>query len=209
MTPTLSSLRSNLDRALALRDSAASRLNNTLKDINRLETEITLLDRVQTLFQQFIDQEVNIGVQAVTQLMTEGLQAVFNDQNLQVKAEVQIERGKVAVNLITTQTPAGSTQEIEGDSNESFGGSVSTVQSVLLRVIIVFRRGLLPVFFLDEALGAFDPNYLINMGTFLNLLCKRLGMDMLDVTQNTPLLETANKAYRIKRNGAAVFSEAK
>ena len=203
-------LRSSLDKALALRDSATSRLKSTREEIKRLEKEAILLDGVQALFQKFIDQEVNIGVQAVTQLMTEGLQAVFNDQDVQVKADVVVERGKVAVNLITTQTPPGGSHEIEGDSNDSFGGSVATVQSVLLRVIIIFRRGLLPAMFLDETLGAFDPNYVINMGNFLNTLCTKLGMDLLDVTQSPPILETANRAYRInKRDDAAVFVEAK
>ncbi|MEI6297856.1 MAG: hypothetical protein WCO84_09565, partial [bacterium] len=209
MDLSYTSLKSNLDRALALRDSATTRLKGTRRDIERLEKELILIDGVQALFQKFIDQEVNIGVQAVTQLLTEGLQAVFNDQDIQVKANVVLERGKVAVELVTHQTPAGADHEIEGDPNDSFGGSVATVQSVLLRVIIVFKRGLRPVFFFDETLGAFDPNYVINMGTFLNTLSKRLGMDILDVTQNTPLLETANRAYRIKRNGHAVFSEAK
>lgn len=207
---SLQNLKSSLDRATALRDAAKSRLESTQQDIKSLESELSLLDAVQALLQKFIDQEVNIGVQAVTQLLTEGLQAVFNDQDITVKSEVVIEKGKVAVNLITHQTPQGGDHEIEGDSNDSFGGSVSTVQSVLLRVILVFRRGLRPALFLDETLGAFDPNYIVNMGTFLNTLCKRLGMDMLDVTQTPPLLETANKAYRIRRvDSAAVFTEAR
>lgn len=210
MDPSLATLRSSLERALALRDAARSRLKSTRRDIERLQNELVLLDSVQTLFQRFIDQEVNIGVQAVTQLLTEGLQAVFNDQDIQVKAEVVVERGKVAVNLITSQVPAGATHEVEGDPNESFGGSVATVESVLLRVIIMFRRGLRPVMFLDETLGAFDPNYIINMGNFLNTLCGRLKIDVLDVTQTPPLLETANRSYRItKKNGSAVFSEAR
>lgn len=206
----LNSLKSSLDRSLALRDASRSRLKTIQQDIKLLESEIVLLDGVQALLQKFIDQEVNIGVQAVTQLLTEGLQAIFNDQDIVVKSEVVIEKGKVAVNLITHQTPVGDTQVVEGDSNDSFGGSVSTVQSVLLRVILVFRRGLRPVLLLDETLGAFDPNYVVNTGTFLNTLCKRLGMDILDVTHSTPLIETANKAYRIRRvDSAAVFTEAR
>jgi len=207
-TSALASLRSRFDRAKTLRDAATTRLAASRKKVIDLEQEIILLDAVQALFQKYIDQEVNIGVQAVTQLLTEGLQAVFNDQDIQVKANVELERGKVAVNLITAQTPVGSDEEIEGDSNDSFGGSVATVQSVLLRVIIVYRRGLRPLLLLDETLGAFDPNYIINMGTFLNTLCKRLDMDILDVTQTPSLIETANKAYRIsRRDDMVVFTE--
>jgi len=202
-------LKSQLERAKTLRDAADNRLKETRQTLKRLNDDLVTLDGVQAIFQKLIDQEVNIGVQAVVQLLTEGLQTVFNDQNLEVKADVAVERGKVAVDLITRQVPSLNSSPddvIEGDCNESYGGSVATVQSVLLRVIILLRRGLRPALWLDETLGAFDPNYVINMGNFLNTLCDRLGMDLLDVTQNSTLLETAKKAYVIKRiDDQAVF----
>jgi len=210
LIPDITQLRSRLDKTVALRDAATKRLAGVRKEIQRLEKDLTVLDGVQALLQQFIDREVNIGIQAVTQLLTEGLQSIFNDQDIQVKAEVVLERGKVAVNLITTQTPNLADYKVEGDCTDSFGGSVATIQSVLLRMIIIVRRGLRLLLLLDETLGAFDPNYVINTGTFINSLCKRLKMDVLDVTQNTPLIETANKAYRMtKRNGAVMLAEAR
>jgi ABC-type thiamine transport system ATPase subunit len=156
---------------------------------------------VQTLLQQLIDKEVTVGVQAVEKLHTEGLQAVFGDQDLSVKSVVEVQRGKVSVDLITVQKQLG--HEVEGLSNDSFGGAVATVQSVLLRIIILLRRGLRPLLLLDETLPAFDHNYVLNMGAFLSTLCQRLKMDILLVTHNPALVEAADHSYRlVRRNGS-------
>ena len=82
------------------------------------------------------------------------------------------------------------------------------MQSILLRIIIILRRGLRPVLLLDESLPAFDGNYVSNMGHFLSVLCQRLGMDILLVTHNPALVESADKGYRIiRKNGEARFEE--
>lgn len=200
MIPSPTALQSQLDQALGLRKGAVARLDGTKAEIKRLEAEETLLVLVQTLLQKMIDKEVTAGVQAVEHLQTEGLQAVFGDQDLRVRAEVDIQRGKVSVDLVTVQKHAG--HEVEGLSGDAFGGAVATVQSALLRIIIMLRRGLRPLLLLDETLPAFDHNYVVNMGMFLSILCRRLDMDILLVTHNPALVEAADKAYRlVLRNG--------
>jgi len=198
-------LRSRLDRVLGVRDGVATRLQSTETEIARLEKEEQLLDMVSNLFRTLIDTEVTEGVKAVEQLLTEGLQAVFDDQDLSVRSEVSIKKGKVSVDFITVQRhPDGSVTE--GLSREAFGGAVTTVQSVLLRILVVLRRGMRPLLLLDESLPAFDPNYVHNMGRFIQLLCKRLQVDLLLVTHNPALVEASNVGYEIqKRGGAAQF----
>jgi hypothetical protein len=207
--PQITSLRSKLDRAIGLRDSIKSRLSFTKDEIKRLDNEEALLLLVSELFRKLIDQEVTIGVQAVERLQTEGLQSVFNDQDLAVKANIEVQRGKVSVDLITSQKYKNG-MSVEGLSSDSFGGAVSTVQSILLRIIIITRRGLRPLLLLDETLPAIDPNYITNMGQFLTTLCNRLGMDILSITHNPAVVEAANKAYRIvKKDGSARFEVAR
>ena len=207
--PSVANLRTAVERAKALRDASVSDLAKTKSDIKRLEDEGVLLVAVEAFLRHLIDQEVTLGVQAVEQLQTEGLQAVFDDQDIKVKANVEVQRGKVSVELLTVQKhPDGA--EVEGLSNDSFGGSVSTVQSVLLRLIIMMRWGLRPVIMLDESLPAFDSNYVTNMGHFLSTLCKRLDMDILLVSHNPAMVEAADRAYRIsKKNGHAKFEVVK
>ena len=122
-----------------------------------------------------------------------------------VKANVDVQYGKVSVEFVTIQKQADGTVT-EGMSLDAYGGAVSTVQSVLLRVIVTMRRGMRPVLFMDETLPAFDSNYVYNMGRFLKTLCNRLGYDMLLVSHNPAMVEAADRAYRIqKTDGKAVF----
>lgn len=193
------------ERARGRRDSVAAKLRKTQGDIHRLESEVSLLVLVGELLRRLIDREVTVSVQAVEQLQTEGLQAVFPDQTLSVKSNIEVLRGKVSVDLVTSQVHKDG-MVIEGSSNDAFGGAVTTVQSILLRILIMLRRGLRPVLFLDETLPAFDSNYVANMGQFLALVCKRLGVDILLVTHNPSLVEAADHAYKIVRHdGVASF----
>lgn len=205
MTLPIATLRSKADRAEALRDAAQQRLQETRGEIKRLESRESLLELVATLFRRLLDQEVTTGVQAVEKLLSSGLQAVFSDQDLKVRAEVRVLRGKVHVDLITVQERSGK-PSVEGLSADAFGGSVTTVQSVLLRITVILRRKLRLLLLLDEALPAFDPNYIVNVGKFLSLLCQKLQLDALMITHNPALVESVENAYRIvRRNGAAEF----
>jgi ABC-type iron transport system FetAB ATPase subunit len=185
----------------------SSRLGEVRKEIKLLEAEDELLDLVGGLFRTLIDSEVNENVQAVERLLTEGLQAVYEDMDLSVRANVEVQRGKVSVDLVTVQNqPDGSITE--GGAMDAYGGSVTTMESVLMRIIVVLRRGMRPVLLLDESLGAIADHYVPNVGKFLALLCDRMGMDVLAVTHNPALVESAPKAYRIRKvNGAATFRE--
>lgn len=203
--PDLSRARSKVDRARGRRDAITLELAKLREEIKKHENEIVLLDLVCGVLRTLIDQEVTASVTAVEKLQTEGLQAVFDDQHLRVTASVKTERGKVSVDLQTTQEHADGTR-VEGDSLESFGGAVSTVQSIILRVIILFKRGLRPILVLDETLPAFDGNYVMNMGRFLSKLCGRLGLDILLIAHNPAFVDAADHAYRIsKRGGQAKF----
>lgn len=201
MRTEVAALRSRLDRAVGLRDGLKVRVDSSKRAVLRLEEEERLLVLVTTFIQQLVDQEVTLGVQAVEQLQTEGLQTIFPDQDLSVRSQVDLQRGKVSVELFTIQKKDGI--QIEGDAAESFGGAVATVQSVLLRVIIMLRRGLRPLLLLDETLPAINHEYRTNTGKFLAALCARLGMDILLVTHDPPLAESADHAYKLVRKGAA------
>lgn len=201
----LRAVQSNMDVLRARREAATSGLSRVCADITRLEGDEEVADLSGGVIRALIDDEVTLSVKAVEDLLTDGLRAVFEDQDLSVRAEVDVQRGKVAVNLLTVQQhPDGSL--VEGLSRDAFGGAVSTVQSVLLRTIVIVRRGLRPVMFLDESLPAFDANYVGNMGAFLRSLCKKLGIDILLVSHNPAMVEAADRAYRIvKTDGRATF----
>lgn len=197
--PSLSDLQTKFSRAAGRRDTLLRNLRDTRKEITDLIEEESLLDHVEALLRSLIDAEISEAVKAVEDLQTEALKSVFTDQDLAVRAEVSVERGKVSVALVTTQTEADGSMT-EGVSNQSFGGSVTTVESVLLRILVLMRRGLRPLILLDEALPAFDANYASNMGEFLKALCDRLEIDILMVTHNPMFFENSHRTYRVQRH---------
>jgi len=196
--PDLSSLRSSVDQVTGYRDALASRLGGLGRELTGLRREEASWSLVVKLFQATIDQELASEVEVVEQLLSEGLGSVFDDQDLEVKGEVAVERGKVSLSLVTVQKQDDGT-ETRGVSTASFGGSVTTVQSILLRILVVLKRGLRPVFVLDESLAAFDADYASNAGSFLRTLCSKLGIDMLVVTHDSALFDQAQTRYRIRR----------
>lgn len=205
MTTPYDQLCTDLIRAESLRDSAQKSVLDISALITRLEVEGEVLDRVADLFRHMIDKEVVDNAKVVESLLTEGLQAIFEDLDLSVRTEVDLQRGRVAVDLITVQKYADG-ESTEGLSVDAFGGSVATVQSVLLRIVVVNRRGLYPILLLDESLAAVAEHYVPRVGQFLSLLAKRMGLDVLAVTHTPALVEAADTAYRIQnRGGKATF----
>ena len=176
-------------------------------EILRLENEDATLRLVAGLIRSLADAEVKEGIEAVTKLQTEGLQEIFFDQNLSLEAEVTEERGKVAVNLLTVDATSDD-YEIKDDPLETMGGAVATVESVLLRVIVILRRQMRPVLLLDETLSAVAKGYIERIAGFLTTLCSRLDMDILAVTHDPLLIDAAQKAYVIEATpNGVVFKE--
>jgi DNA repair ATPase RecN len=194
-----------LARVEALRDASLKALSESQTQVAVLEAEEETLSRVADLFRVLIDREVMDNARTVESLLTEGLQAIFDDLDLSVRTEIEVQRGKVAVDLITVQKQSDGTT-VEGNTTDACGGSVSTVQSVLLRIVVLNRRGLRPLLLLDESLGAVAEHYVPRVGQFLSVLADRMGLDVLAVSHNPALVEAANTAYRIqKKDDKATF----
>lgn len=206
LTSRVQALRSQVDRVQGRREGVQARLKVSLAEVSRLEAEEEVADLAAGLLRTLIDTEVSSGVKAVEELLTEGLQVVFDDQDLSVRADVDVQRGKVSVDFVTVQKRSDGSVT-EGLSREQFGGAVTTVQSILLRLIVTIRRGLRPVVFLDETLPAFDSKYVVNMAAFLRTLCTRMQVDILLVCHHQPAMEeAADNVYRISNvGGAATF----
>lgn len=204
--PSLLGIQAKMSEAVGLREGVRREVLRTKKTILDLEREEKVLRMVTTLFRTLIDRAISEGLQSVEEIQTEGLQRVFHDLDLSVRAELDVQRGKVSVTLVTVQKREDGSV-IEGDSYGSFGGSVTTVESILMRIIVLLRRGLRPVLFLDETFPALDENYVINVASFLRTLAEKLDLDILLVTHNPLLIEAAHRAYRVRRGpeGQATF----
>jgi ABC-type dipeptide/oligopeptide/nickel transport system ATPase subunit len=198
--PKLDSVQARANKALGLRDALDQQIEENQTEIKRLENEDELLELVASLIRQLIDGEVTDGVKAVEKLQSEGLQEIFYDQELSVRAEVSESRGKVSVSLLTQRKLKDGTV-VEGIADQSFGGSVLTMQSILMRATVIFRRDMRPVLFLDETLAAVSNKYLDRAAKFLSKLCDRLDLDILLISHDEALINAAKHAYVVSDNG--------
>jgi DNA repair exonuclease SbcCD ATPase subunit len=198
--PDLTEVRAKANKALGSRDALDEQIGENTTKIRELENEDELLDLVANLIRRLIDGEVTDGVKAVEKLQTEGLQEVFYDQDLSVRADVSESRGKVWVTLYTRRKlPDGTV--VEGIADQSFGGSVLTMQSILMRATVIFRREMRPMLLLDETLAAVANKYLDRAAKFLSKLCQQLDLDILLISHDEALINAADHAYIVSDHG--------
>jgi len=184
------------NKALGLRDALDQQIEENDRRITDLEREEELLELVGNLLRRLIDAEVTDGVRAVEKLQTEGLQEIFHDQEMSVRAEVEESRGRISVTLLTQRRQKDGSF-VEGVVDQSFGGSVLTMQSILMRITVIFRRGLRPLLLLDETLGAVANKYVDRAARFLSTLCRRLELDILLITHDEALVGAGHRAYYV------------
>lgn len=198
--PDLTAVRATANKAIGLRDALEAQIAENEARIRFLENEEELLELVASLLRRLIDAEVTDGVKAVERLQTEGLREIFHDQHLSVRAEIEELRGKVSVTLLTGRERKDGTV-VWGVADQSFGGSILTIQSILMRITVLFRRNMRPLLLLDETLGAVANRYVDRAARFLSNLCQRLGLDVLLITHDEAIVSAARRAYIVSYGG--------
>jgi hypothetical protein len=193
-SPDLTRVRAMANKAVGLRDALELQTTENETRIRELENEDELLELVAVLLRRLIDAEVTDGVKAVERLQTEGLREIFHDQSLSVRAEIEEARGKVSVTLLTGREHKDGTV-VWGVADQSFGGSILTIQSILMRITVIFRRDMRPLLLLDETLVAVANRYVDRAARFLSSLCQRLGLDILLITHDEAIVSAAHRAY--------------
>lgn len=198
MIGRLDSLRNSVNRISGKISALESRRDSLQDEILSLKESEIALAKVCALYRVLVDSEITAISSILEDLHSEALSSIFTDRSLSAKSEVKVSRGKVSLSLLTQESFSDGTL-VEGDSLSFFGGAVWTVQSVLLRILVILHRGLRPVIFLDESLPAFDPEYSAKVGEFLNSLCDKLGFSILMVTHNPVIFESSKNRFRVKR----------
>jgi DNA repair exonuclease SbcCD ATPase subunit len=199
----MNDLRTRIHTLKALKENTENNISKLEEQIVSLDKEMVLKQEANVLLDRISEEEVNKGIDTYVALLDEGLKAIFPEQEVGLKAEVDKIRGKISVRLKTTFKGSDGL-EIESESMDAFGGAVATIQSLLLRVALILKRELRPLLILDETFAPVDENRVRLLVDFLKVLCDRLGMDILCVSHNSILTENADIAYRIKptANGA-------
>lgn len=183
-------------RALALRDAAWERVKAGEGRVASLRAEEVVASEAHAFLVALSDKEVSDSAESAQALVGDGVAVVFDDQNLRVQADAARSRGHASINLITEH------DGVRGKAADLFGGSIATVEAVLLRMLVVMRRNLRPFLVFDETLAPLDERYAGNLADVFSNLCVRLNFDMLAITHSQALYDAAPAAYKIVPSGA-------
>ena len=195
MSPSLSERVSSLDktasRLQAIRDQCREDLESKRLEIEALSAKIEVTTKVGELFRVLMDKLVVGQTQIMEGVVTEGLRAIFHDQDLTLESEISQKYNKVAIDFFLKQ---GGT--IRGDPLESFGGGPASISSLVIRIMTLFRLNRWPLLILDETLSSVSDDYVDQTGLFLQKLARSTKIDVLLVTHKQSFLDHADIAYQ-------------
>lgn len=178
------------ERVDAKHDILARQAEDYAREVETLRGDVAILDKVEELYKFILDKYVNKYAESFSEIVSEGLQAIFYDQDISFHVVVGQKHGKVWLDFETAQGGGH-----RGQSLDSFGGGVSSVQSLLLRLLVLLRKDLARYLILDESLAALSEEYVGNAGQFIRSMCQKLGVNVLLITHNKAFLEYADTSY--------------
>ena len=187
---------SKIHHISSLRLFTKNRIKNLNTETIILENDLDVCNQSNALLDRISEEEIENGIKTYIYLLEQGLKAIFPEQEVGLNAEISKIRGKVSLKIKTTFKGLDGVL-VEGDGLDSFGGAVSTVQSLLLRISLILKRDLKPFLILDESFPAVDGDRVGLLVDFLKVLCEKLNMDILCITHNNLISEKADLAYQI------------
>jgi chromosome segregation ATPase len=172
------------------RSALVKSLEDLRTEIDDLAAKGILLNKTVELFHFLLDRLIYSGVESISEIVTEGLKAIFHDQEIAFKGEISTKRNLTNVEFKTAQ------DGVEGPALEAFGGGVSSVESLILRLLVILKTGLARFVLLDESLAALSEQYDEAAATFIKQMCAKLNMDILLITHKPQYLDFADTAYQ-------------
>lgn len=173
--------------------SAYDRWAEGIIDVTNYEEARTALEEMEKSWRRKFEEKL-------AALVSHGLTAVFGEETV-VHIETSTKRGATSMALKLEQ---GGVQL--GNIIDSTGGSIVSVLSVLLRVMLTVsvRPPLRRLIVLDEPLhGAVDPSHIPTFGTLLRELSDRLDLQFIVVAHEVDLEEYADVVWEVVKSGDA------
>lgn len=185
----------SVTRLQTLRDQLVSDREAKEREVVKLAERQDILIKVGELYRVLMDRLVMGQIQTIEKIVTDGLRAIFYDQDLRFIAEVGESRGKVSVDFFICQ---GDPERggIKGSPLDSFGGGPSSIASLILRILTLLRSKRHPLLLLDETLAAVAVQYIENTSLFLQRLAVSSNLDVLLVTHQEAFLSYADNAFQ-------------
>jgi len=183
-----------LDRRISYIEAQRSVLQGRLKklenDRGTLAHDIELTRKAEEALLHLSTALLGQSTGSIDEMVTRGLQAVFDDQSLEFRTVLTKMRGKTNAKFELLED--GQAAPIL----TSYGGGVLCVIGVFLRVMTVIVLGMRKVLFLDETMAHLSEEYIPNLSSFLRTLCDELEFEIVMVTHQPEFAANATVQYK-------------
>lgn len=156
------------------------KLSSTVRDLELFAVKI---DKTLKVLAALVNKKVENDLKIINTLVTNGLHTVFPDRNVTFKSYPVEVGGKIQIDFLTEENG----KEVSDDAY----GSVSVVESLILRMICMNRMKTGKMLLLDETFSALDNDYVTRVGTLLKELAGQMKIDILLVSFNPGASEAA------------------
>jgi DNA repair exonuclease SbcCD ATPase subunit len=209
-TQELSDLRSRVSQSLSALHTEVGQARSLAERGQRLQAEVTAFaearetaERVSGVLGKLAAERDAAARAQVESLVTAGLTAIFGEGGEQLSFHLVESTLRNAANIdFTVRTTKPDGEVIETDVMSARGGGVAAVIGVLLRVVLILltRQTGQPVsstIVLDETLAMLSSDRLEAASAFLRTLVDSAGLQVIMVTHQEPLAETADVVHRL------------
>jgi hypothetical protein len=193
-------LKTKIDKMDGFYQALKNQEENLNKEIIKLKSSMDLLNKASIVIKHLLDTMVKEEINKMAGLITYGLKAIFEDQNLSFKPVISKKNDRINIELKTVNNG------LEGEFG-SYGGSVAVIESFLLRIICMLRMNLARLILLDETFGAIGHEYIQNTSKLVSELSSKLNLDVLLVTHQPEFKNYANIVYCLKDIPTGIIME--
>ncbi|TCS92594.1 ATP-binding protein [Hazenella coriacea] len=193
----LKEAKSELDRKKITRDLYQEQLSLNEEKWKNLNEHRELLDKVRLLFQHSADHARTQAKQQLETLVTNALQYVFGPM-FRFEIDLSDHGGNPTAEFYVVSEWEG--QTIKNKPQDSRGGGIVDIVSLALRIALIetIQPRLQGPIILDEPGKHVSEDYIVPMIQFLKSVAETFGRQIILVTHNTHLTESADTAYFVR-----------
>jgi DNA repair exonuclease SbcCD ATPase subunit len=193
------------------RDSLLMRESELVREVDRLDAATLSIEKAVYLLQTYAEEQQKTLTERIEGIVTKGLRAVFQNPSLEFKlrySETKAGDRKKNPEVTMAVLYEHDGTQVEGNLKSSFGGGLSVVAALLLKVVVVLHLNprVRPILILDEPLKDLSPAYegqdaVVNgyrerMADFLRSLTEETNLQIIMVTHEPEYGRVADVHHR-------------
>lgn len=192
----LNQLKTFVAKEQGKKDKLLEQLFNNKKQIEKIQLDQELLEKVILLFQKTSEFARNQAKRQIETLVTKCLQYIF-ETNIEFVIELDELRGKANAEFYVVNVNEDII--IKTKPELSRGGGVVDIVSLALRIAFlqIHKPKIEGPLILDEPAKHVSEDYIFNVGDFLKQTSEMFNRQIIMVTHNQHLSAISSKAYRV------------